>query len=467
MFKKIKRVHFVGIGGIGMSGIAELLLRMGYEVSGSDLRRTSITERLEELGARVWYGHKAEHVSGADVVVYSTAVPPFNPELQEASRRKVPAIRRAEMLGELMRMMRYSIGVAGTHGKTTTTSMIGAVLTEGGLDPTLIVGGRVKSIGSNARLGGGDYLVAEADEFDRSFLRLAPIVAVITTLEAEHLDYYRDLDEIKAAFVEYANKVPFYGWVVACLDEEGVQDILPRVERPLITYGLSAQADVRAEGVEFAGMGSRFRVAAEGEPMGEVRLQVPGPHNVKNALAAVSVGLALEVPFEAISKALEKFSGVHRRFEVKGEARGVLIVDDYAHHPSEIRVTLQAARLVRKGRIVAVFQPHLYSRTRDFAGLFGRSFLESDLLVVTDVYPAREEPIPGVSGELVADAARKLGHREVYYVEDKEKLAEFVAQLVRPGDMAITMGAGDIWKVGEALLRALGREDAAVPEAGG
>ncbi|RKY57233.1 MAG: UDP-N-acetylmuramate--L-alanine ligase, partial [Candidatus Latescibacterota bacterium] len=391
-------------------------------------------------------------------VVYSTAVPLSNPELQEAYRRKVPVIRRAEMLGELMRMMRYSIGVAGTHGKTTTTSMIGAVLTEGGLDPTLIVGGRVKSVGSNARLGGGEYLVAEADEFDRSFLRLAPTVAVITTLEAEHLDCYRDLEEIKDAFVEYANKVPFFGWVVACLDEEGVQDILPRVERPLITYGLSAQADVRAEEVEFSGMNSRFLVVAEGEPMGEVRLQVPGLHNVKNALAAISVGLALEVPFGTISKALEKFAGVHRRFEVKGEVGGVMVVDDYAHHPSEIRATLQAARLVGRKRIVAVFQPHLYSRTRDFAMLFGRSFLESDLLVVTDVYPAREGPLPGVSGELVEDAARKVGHREVYYVEDKEKLAGFVAGLVRPGDMVITMGAGDIWKVGEALLGILTRK---------
>lgn len=455
MFRKIKRLHFVGIGGIGMSGIAELLLRMGYEVSGSDIKRTHITERLERLGARIWYGHSEEHILKADIVVYSNAIPPSNPELKEASRRKLPIIPRAEMLGEIMRMMRYSIGVAGTHGKTTTTSMIGAVLTEGGLDPTLIVGGRVKSIGSNARLGGGDYLVAEADEFGRSFLRLAPTVAVITTLEAEHLDCYRDLDEIKDAFVEYANKVPFYGWVVACLDEEGVQDILPRVERPLITYGLSAQADVRAEDVEFSGMGSSFRVVVEGERMGEVRLRVPGLHNIKNSLAAVSVGLALELPFGAISEALGKFSGVHRRFEVKGEVGEVLVVDDYAHHPSEIRVTLQAARLLRRGRILAIFQPHLYTRTRDFAGSFGRSFLESDVLVVTDVYPAREEPIPGVTGELVADAARKVGHREVYYVEEEDGVAELVAGLVRPGDVVITMGAGDIWKVGEELLELL------------
>lgn len=438
-----------------MSGIAELLLRIGYEVSGSDIRRTHITERLEGLGARIWYGHSEEHISGADIVVYSNAIPLSNPELREASRRKLPVIPRAEMLGEIMRMMRYSIGVAGTHGKTTTTSMIGAVLTEGGLDPTLIVGGRVKSIGSNARLGGGDYLVAEADEFGRSFLRLTPTVAVITTLEAEHLDCYRDLDEIKDAFVEYANKVPFYGWVVACLDEEGVQDILPRIERPLITYGLSAQADVRAEGVEFSGMGSSFHVVVEGERMGEARLRVPGLHNIKNSLAAVSVGLALELPFGAISEALEKFSGVHRRFEVKGEVEEVLVVDDYAHHPSEIRVTLQAARLLKRGRILAIFQPHLYTRTRDFAGAFGRSFLESDLLVVTGVYPAREEPISGVTGELVADAARKVGHREVYYVEDKDGVAELVAGLVRPGDVVITMGAGDIWKVGEELLELL------------
>jgi len=437
-----------------MCGIAEILWNLGYEVTGSDMRSSESTERLEKLGIRIYLEHKKENVKDADVLVISSAVKDSNPEVLFAKENKIPVIRRAEMLGELMRM-KYGIGVAGTHGKTTTTSMIGHILTEAGLDPTIIVGGRVKSLGSNAKLGQGEYLVAEADEFDRSFLRLTPTIAVVTTLEAEHLDYYKDLEEIKSVFTEFVNKVPFYGSVILCLDEEAIQEIMPGIERPIVTYGLVPQADLVAHSIQFSENRSFFRVRNRGKDLGEISLLVPGIHNVKNCLAALCVGLELEIPFEKMKKALSEFKGVSRRFEIKGEIDGVMIADDYAHHPTEIKATLKAARDGYKKRIIAIFQPHLYSRTKDFYKEFGKSFFDSDLLIVTDIYPAREEPIPGITGELIVSKAKEFGHKEVFYIPRKEEIIPFLSGILMENDLVITIGAGDIYKVGENLISAL------------
>lgn len=452
MFGKIKRIHFVGIGGIGMSGIAEVLLNLGYRVSGSDLRSSEVTEHLQELGASIVEGHRAENVGQAEVVVTSSAVHDDNPEVRAAYEKKIPVIRRAEMLAELMRM-KAGIGIAGTHGKTSTTSMVGQVLTKAGLDPTLVIGGKVRYLGTNAKLGTGQYLVAEADEFDRSFLKLAPVIAVITTIEAEHLDCYKDLDEIKNAFVEFANKVPFYGAIIACLDERGVQAIMPRLEKRCITYGLSSQAELQARNIKFHGMRTSYEVHNGKGYLGNIDLNVPGVHNVKNSLAAVAVGLDMEIPFETIASALSEFNGVYRRFEIKGEKNGALVIDDYGHHPTEIEATLKAAKDAFSRRVIAVFQPHLYSRTRDFYSEFGGAFFQADVLVVTDVYPARESPIEGVSGELIARAAREKGHRNVHYIADKRMIPEELARLVKPDDIVITLGAGDINKYGEEFLK--------------
>ena len=452
MFKKIRRIHFVGIGGIGMSGIAEVMLDMGYQVSGSDLRLSGVTQRLASLGAMVVEGHSKGNVGEVDVVVISSAVKEDNPEVLAARERKIPLIRRAEMLAELMRM-KYGIAISGTHGKTTTTSMIGLVLSRAGFDPTIIVGGIVKSIGSNAQVGQGEYLVAEADEFDRSFLKLTPTIAVVTTIEAEHLDCYKDLEEIKKAFAEFANKVPFYGSVALCLDEKGVQAILPRIEKRYITYGLSSAADVQAREMAFKGLATEYEAYAKGERLGRVTLKVPGVHHVKNSLAAIVVGMELGVPFKDLAESLSGFSGVYRRFEIKGEKNGVTVVDDYGHHPTEIEATLRAAKEGFGRRVVAVFQPHLFSRTRDFHREFGSAFYQADVLVVTDVYPAREQPIPGVTGEMVAKAAKEFGHRDVHYVEDKNAVAEFLEGIVKSGDMLITLGAGDVYKIGERFLK--------------
>jgi len=452
VFKKIHRIHFVGIGGIGMSGIAEVMLDMGYQVSGSDLRLSGVTQRLASLGAMVVEGHSKGNVGEVDVVVISSAVKEDNPEVLAARERKIPLIRRAEMLAELMRM-KYGIAISGTHGKTTTTSMIGLVLSRAGFDPTIIVGGIVKSIGSNAQVGQGEYLVAEADEFDRSFLKLTPTIAVVTTIEAEHLDCYKDLEEIKKAFAEFANKVPFYGSVALCLDEKGVQAILPRIEKRYITYGLSSAADVQAREMAFKGLATEYEAYAKGERLGRVTLKVPGVHHVKNSLAAIVVGMELGVPFKDLAESLSGFSGVYRRFEIKGEKNGVTVVDDYGHHPTEIEATLRAAKEGFGRRVVAVFQPHLFSRTRDFHREFGSAFYQADVLVVTDVYPAREQPIPGVTGEMVAKAAKEFGHRDVHYVEDKNAVAEFLEGIVKSGDMLITLGAGDVYKIGERFLK--------------
>jgi UDP-N-acetylmuramate--alanine ligase len=449
-----QRIHFVGIGGIGMSGIAEILLTQGFRVSGSDMHRSDTTDALAARGAAITIGHSAQNAEGADVVVYSSAVKPDeNPETRYATEHGIPMLRRAEMLSEVSRL-KYCLAIAGTHGKTTTTSICGLVLMQGALDPTVIVGGKLKGFGgTNARLGNGEWIVLEADEYDRSFLSLLPTIAIITNIEADHLDIYSDLDDIKEAFVEFANKVPFYGSACVCLDDPGVRAVLPRLGKRVTTYGLSPQSDTRATQVHFHERSTTFTITHRGQELGSVTLNVPGDHNVRNALAAASVGLELGLPFEAIATALGSFGGVDRRFEVKGESNGILVVDDYAHHPSEIKATLQAAR---KGwpdrRIIAVFQPHTYSRTKDFYQEFALSFDEADILFLTDVYPAREEPLPGVDGKLIADAAKAAGHRAVHYVQDKTVVADAIREVAQPGDMVLTMGAGDVWKTAIALL---------------
>jgi len=460
MFRSIKKIHFVGIGGIGMSGIAEILLDQGFTITGSDRQLSEVTERLRQLGATIYEGHDASNVaSDVDVLVYSSAVPPDNPELVEAQRRKIPVIRRAEMLAEVMRL-KYGIGIAGTHGKTTTTSMVSLVLIEGGLDPTAVVGGKLSGLGgTNARLGHGEFIVVEADEYDRSFLSITPTIAVLTTLETDHLDCYRDLEDIKSAFIQFANKVPFYGFVVLCLDEPTLQDIMPFIKKKIVTYGLNPQADLQAADITHHENQTSFLLVVRGDAKGTIHLRVPGNHNVQNALAAIAVGLELGIPFEKIKRGIEQFTGVYRRWEVKAEINGITVVDDYAHHPTEIKATLAGAKSGwRKRRIVCAFQPHLYSRTRDFYEEFGRSFFNADVLLVTDVYPAREEPIQGISGELIVNAAKMFGHKDVRYVPDKKDVPDVLLSVVREGDIVITMGAGDIWRYGEEFIRKLQSE---------
>lgn len=456
MFKNIKKVHFVGIGGIGMSGIAEILLNQGFEITGSDKTLSEVTNRLSELGIKIYEGHSAENIKNTDVLVYSSAVTEDNPEVQEAIQRKIPVIKRAEMLAECMRM-KYGIGIAGTHGKTTTTSMVGLVLTEGGIDPTIIVGGKLSGLGgTNARLGNGEFIVVEADEFDRTFLKLTPTIAALTTLEREHLDTYKDLDDIKSAFISFANKVPFYGFVVLCLDEPALQDILPQINKKTITYGTTSQADVRAIDIKYSENRTTYSVKYQGKELGEITLRIPGLFNVKNSLVAVCIGIELGVSFDVIKTALEKFTGVYRRFEIKYN-KEIMVVDDYAHHPTETSSTLAGIRTGWDRRLVAVFQPHLYSRTKDFYEEFGRSFLNCDVFIVTDVYPAREEPIHGVTGELIADAAKKFGHKNVHYIIDKKDVPSFLNKIKKDGDIIITMGAGDIWKYGEEFIKTLSK----------
>jgi UDP-N-acetylmuramate--alanine ligase len=445
MKKKFRKIHFVGIGGIGMSGIAEVLINQGFGVSGSDRNPSDITDHLEKIGATFFASHAAENVADADVLVYSSAVTLDNVEVAAAVNRNIPVIRRAEMLAELMRM-KNGIAIAGTHGKTTTSSMTGLVLDEGGIDPTLIIGGKVRSLSTNARLGESDFLVAEADEFDRSFLTLSPTIAVITNLEADHLDCYKDLDDIKDTFITFANKVPFYGSVISCLDDENIQDILPAINKPIVTYGFSSQADVQARNLRFDAANSVFDVFHEGELLATVALPVPGAHNVLNALASFCVGMELAVPVPKIVSGLAKFTGVMRRFEIKYSNEEVIIVDDYAHHPTEVKSTLKAAKTGWERRTIAIFQPHLYSRTRDFYKDFGKSFLDSDIVFITDVYPAREAPIEGISGKIIADAAKSFGHKDVRYVADMRQLPEELLKIKMPGDIFVGMGAGNIWQ---------------------
>jgi UDP-N-acetylmuramate--alanine ligase len=455
MFKRYQQIHFVGIGGSGMSGIAEILLNLGYRVTGSDQKRNDAVERLAELGAKIFIGHAATNVEGAHVVVYSSAVSRENVEVQAARQQQIPAIPRAEMLAELMRL-KYGIAVAGTHGKTTTTSMVGAVLAEGHYDPTIVVGGRVTSLGSNARLGQGEFLVAEADESDGSFLKLAPTIAVVTTIDAEHLDHYGNLDAIRDAFVAFVNRVPFYGSAVLCLDEPNIQRLIPRIEKRIVTYGLESGADLVARRVRLTGMTSRFEVFHRLSLLGELTLQIPGRHNVLNALAAVGVGLDLEIPFAAIQKALAGFSGVQRRFQILGEAGGVTVVDDYGHHPAEIRATLAAAKAGFERRVVTVFQPHRYTRTLHLREEFLTAFNLADVLIVMDIYAAGEAAIPGVTAEDLADGIRAHGHRDVTYLgNDRTRVVEHLSEVVRRGDLVITLGAGDVSQLGPELLKRL------------
>ena len=458
MFGKVKKVHFVGIGGIGMSGIAELLINLGFEVTGSDMKATNITENLQKHGAVIHEGHKPENVNDSDVLVYSSAVQMDNPELQRAKDKQIPIIRRAEMLSELLKLKQTSIAVGGTHGKTTTTSMMGAVLTEALLDPTLVVGGVVKNLDVNALLGQGDVIVAEADEFDKSFLQLTPTYAIITNIDTDHMDCYDSEEDLLNAFAQYANATPFYGAVVACVDEPLIKRILPDISRPVITYGFSGDAEFQAERRLYREVRSTFVVKHQGKKLGEVEMMVPGAHNIKNALAVIALGTEMNIDFNTISNGLKQFSGVKRRFEIKGIFDDVMVVDDYAHHPTEVSATLRAIKNGWDRRLVAVFQPHLYSRTQDLYEDFARSFLISDVLLVTDVYPAREEPIAGVTGELITNMAKSMGHENVYWVEDKKRLVAAMKALVEPGDLVITMGAGDIWRICDKYAAMLEKE---------
>ncbi len=453
MYRKGLPIHFVGIGGIGMSGIAELLLNLGYRVSGSDLRRSDLTDRLERLGAVIRQGHAAENVpEDGHVVVISSAVRPDNPEVLAARERGIPVVPRAEMLAELMRM-KYGIAIAGTHGKTTTTSMVATVLAAAGWDPTAVVGGKLNSLGSNAKLGQGDFLVAEADESDGSFLLLSPTVAVVTNIDPEHLDYYSGIGQIKETFLAFINKVPFYGFAVLCIDHPNVQELLPSVRKTHVTYGFSRPADYRADGVVAEGMGSAFRILRRGEILGEARIQAPGRHNVSNALAAAATALELGIPFDKVRDGLADYRGVARRFQLKGERNGVTVVDDYGHHPAEVRATLSAAREVWPSRrLVVAFQPHRYSRTKALFREFLSAFNEADLLLVCEVYPAGEEPIPGATGERLCDAIREHGHRSVEFAGRVGDPKIAPDSRLAPGDIFLTMGAGDVWKLGESLL---------------
>ena len=455
LFAPTQRIHFIGIGGIGMSGIAEILLTMGYSVSGSDLKRSAVTDRLVGMGARFFEGHAAGNAAASDVVVTSSAVSKTNPEVLEARERKIPVIQRAEMLAELMRL-KYGIAVAGMHGKTTTTSMIAAVLAGGGLDPTVVVGGRVNALGSNARLGGSQYLVAEADESDRSFLKLSPVLGVVTNLDREHMDCYKDMADVEGAFVEFMDKMPFYGATTVCVDNALLRGILPRVRRRLYTYGESADADFRVEGIEAVGATSRFEVNYKGLVLGPFVLHVPGRHNVLNAAAAVAVGVQLGVAPEQIAAGLDSFRGVDRRFQVKGVVRGVTVVDDYGHHPTEILATLKAARECGFGRVLVLFQPHRFSRTRDLMAEFAGAFKDADSVQVLDIYAASEEPIAGVTAEALVAAMAKAGGAKVAYAGSMGAAVEALVSEAKDGDVILTMGAGNVSAAGALVLERLG-----------
>ncbi len=444
----------MGIGGSGMCGIAEVLLTLGYDVSGSDLAASDATRRLERLGSRITIGHRAENVEGAQVLVVSSAVAERNVEVQAARARRIPVIPRAEMLAELMRL-KVGIAVAGAHGKTTTTSMIATILAQGGLDPTAVIGGKLNRFGSNARLGQGEWLVAEADESDGSFLRLSPALAVVTNIDREHLDHYGTIDRLREAFLQFINRVPFYGLAIVCLDDEEIRGILPQVRKPFRTYGRTASADVTGREVRPQGWGSLFEVTVFGKSLGSFRLAIPGAHNVTNALGAIAVGLELEIEPEAIRKALAEFGGIERRFQVRGQRRDVIVVDDYGHHPTEIRATIAAARCVHPGRLVVVFQPHRYTRTRDLIADFGPALAEPDLLLLLDIYPAGEDPIPGVTGQALFEQVRAARRGETLFIPNKDDAAERLAERVRHGDLVLTLGAGDVWKIGERLLERL------------
>ena len=452
MYLKKYHIHFVGIGGIGMSGIAELLLNLGYRVSGSDLRASEITANLARIGGTIHIGHQAEQIQGADVVVVSSAIDPANPEVIAAGQAAIPVIPRAEMLAELMRL-KYSVAIAGAHGKTSTTSLVANVLAGGGLDPTVVIGGKLKGVGRNAVLGKGDFIVAEADESDGSFLKFSPAIAVVTNIDREHLDYYKDLDDIKKAFLGFIDRIPFYGLAVLCLDNAPLQSILPHIKKRFATYGLSAQADYQAREIVFGEMKSRFSVVHRDADLGEFQLAMPGMHNVTNALAAIAVGCELDIPLDTIKRSLSDAIGVQRRLEIKGEVRGVTVVDDYGHHPTEIQVTLSAVKSNWPDRRkVVVFQPHRYTRTQALLTDFTRSFNDSDILILLPIYAASESPIDGVDAVLLQEGIRAHGHRNVTCVQGISACVDHLTNVLAPGDLLLTLGAGDVYRVGELML---------------
>ncbi|MES0396055.1 MAG: UDP-N-acetylmuramate--L-alanine ligase [Syntrophobacteria bacterium] len=456
MYKRSYHIHFVGIGGIGMSGIAELLLNLGHQVSGSDIQESEITRRLETLGATISYSHQPQQVAGADAVVVSSAIDADNPEVAAANMDyHIPVIRRAEMLAELMRL-KYAVLVAGAHGKTTTTSMVGTVMAEGGLDPTVIIGGRLNAWGTNAKLGQGDFVVAEADESDGTFLLYSPTISLVTNIDTEHLDFYKDLDEIKETFLEFINQVPFYGLNILCLEDENIQSLLPRIKKRMVTYGFSAQADFQARDLAFDGLNVSYRAFYCGQELGKVTLPIPGRHNALNSLAAVAVGHELEIPFSAICRGLQEMTGVQRRFQIKGEVNGVTVIDDYGHHPTEIKAVLKTMASSFPGRRrFVLFQPHRYTRTQALFEDFTTAFYQSDVLIVTEIYAASEPVIPGVHAEKLTTAIQKHGHGNVRYIPDHLALVPSLVEEVREGDVVLTLGAGNIWQTGEELLKRL------------
>ncbi len=454
MFKRIQQIHFVGIGGAGMSGIAEVLLTIGYKVSGSDLQESDTVKRIRGLGGIVSIGHDAANIGAAQVVVISSAVSPTNPEVLAAKAKLVPVIPRAEMLAELMRL-KYGVAIAGAHGKTTTTSLVAHVLAVGGLDPTIVIGGKVNALGSHARLGRGELLVAEADESDGSFLKLSPTIVAVTNMDREHLDHYGTMERLTQAFVEFINKIPFYGVAVLCIDDPQLAAMLPSVTKRYLTYGLSPGAELQGTDIELQERAAQFSARLKGAHLGRFRVAMPGVHNVRNALAAIAIGMELGVPTAQIAQALDEFTGVERRFQVMGEKDGITIIDDYGHHPTEIKATLAAAKGGSNRRLLVLFQPHRYSRTQDLVNEFAAAFNEADLLFLTEIYAAGEAPIPGVTGERLAQTIQGAGGPPVTYVPRKEELVEKVLPQLRPGDMVITMGAGDIWKSGRALFERL------------
>ena len=450
MVKKKEHIHFIGIGGIGMSGIAEVLLNLGYKISGSDLKDSEMLERLKKLGAKVFIGHSSDNISGADVVVFSQAVAKDNPELEFAKKQKIPIIPRAEMLAELMRL-KYGIAVGGTHGKTSTTSMVAMVLREAKLDPTIVIGGKLNVLGSNAKLGKGKFLVAEADESDGSFLHLSPTIVVVTNIDNDHLDYYKTMKNVKTSFTNFINKVPFYGRAIVCIDDFNINEVLKSVTKKYISYGISMVADIKAKNIKLNAFGSVFQVEAYGKEMGILKLSVPGIHNIQNALAAFSVGLELNIKFCDIANGLKKFTGVHRRFELLGKPKDILVIDDYAHNPTELKATLDAVKNLGRKKIIAIFQPHRYTRTQFLYNEFHKAFKDIQYVLITDIYSAGETPIPGITAELIVKNLKKHGNKNVYCVKTKEEAFETAKKIAKKGDVIITLGAGDIRKVAQNL----------------
>ncbi|MDY6862834.1 MAG: UDP-N-acetylmuramate--L-alanine ligase [Thermodesulfobacteriota bacterium] len=458
MYRKVKNIHMVGIGGIGMSGIAEVLLNLGYRVSGSDMKKTNITSRLAGLGAKIKFTHNESNGEDADVLVISTAIKDDNPEIAAAKKRKIPVIPRAEMLAELMRM-KYGVAVAGAHGKTTTTSLIATILTLADLDPTVVIGGKLNVFGSTAKLGKGDLLIAEADESDGSFLKLSPTIAVVTNIDLEHLDFYKNLKRIRESFINFINKIPFYGLSIICHDDKNIRDLIPAIEKRFITYGLSNNATLKAINIRQQGIKISFNVIWNGKNLGKINMKLPGIHNIYNALASICVAVEFDIDFKIIKEGLENFSGVERRFQIKGRGKKVLFIDDYAHHPTEIKATLEAARELKKGEIHVIFQPHRYTRTKYLFNQFPNSFNHADHLILTDIYPAGEQKIPGINAEILCQAIKKKGHKNIVYIAKKEDIPDFLSEKLKPGDMVITMGAGNIYETGEQILKNLKKKD--------